>query len=199
MIRCAIRNGLLSAALIILAACGSQDSIPAAGVIQLSEVFTGKYSLSDTQGNPVTDKSFHGDVAVIYFGFASCPDVCPLALGSLSAALNMLDEKTLGGIRPVFITVDPDRDDPQRMADFLAFDERFIGLTGDNTSLKAARESFKVYAERENLDGSALGYIVNHTSLFYIVDRNGTPRVALRDTMTPEEIAAFLRRAAAWK
>lgn len=177
----------------------SNREIPAAGVIELSDQFPGAYELIDTSGATRTAASFAGDVAIIYFGFASCPDVCPLALGRLSAALNELDPESLADVTPVFITVDPQRDTPDTLEQFLSFDDRIIGLTGDTSAIEAAKRSFKVYAAQEPLADSELGYTVNHTSLFYVADRSGRPRVALKDSMTPGEIAAFLEKAVNWR
>ncbi|MEO1014024.1 MAG: SCO family protein [Pseudomonadota bacterium] len=184
-----------------LTGCGAdtQGGLPAAGVIDLSEEFTGDYALIDANGAPVTPESFAGDVAILYFGFASCPDVCPLALGRLTGALNELDAGTLADVTPVFITVDPERDTPEALAAFLSFDERIIGVTGAPDAIEAAKRAFKVYAAKEALPESELGYTVNHTSFFYLVDREGRPRVALKDSLTPEEIAEALRRAVRWR
>ena len=196
-----LRPFAAAVAFLALAACSGEPkdtiaSIP--GVIELSPAFTGDYALIDTNGEPVADETFHGAVPIIYFGFASCPDVCPLALGRLTAALNLLDDKTLAEIRPIFITVDPKRDTPEKLSVFLGFDDRLIGLTGDPAAIDAARLGYKVYAAEEPLEDSQLGYTVNHTSLFYIADRQGEPRIALKDTMTPEQIATVLKAAVEW-
>ena len=120
-----------------------------------------------------------------------------MALGRLSAALNELSAGELADVAPVFITVDPARDTPSALKSFLSFDPRIVGLTGDEAAAEKARDAFKVYAAPEQLPNSALGYTMNHTSLFYVLDRKGKPRVALQDTMAPAEIAAYLRYAAA--
>lgn len=186
------------AAIILASGCGGGDKagapIPAEGVIALSEQFSGDFALIDQSGRPTTDEDFRGRVSFIYFGFATCPDVCPLALGRMSAALNLLDEKELQAVAPLFITVDPDRDTPEKIAAYLAFDRRITGLTGDAAAAARARDSFKVYAKPQTLANSAAGYTMDHTSLFYIVDRGGRPTLALKDSLTPEELASVLRR-----
>ena len=189
----------LSCAL-MLVACGQRrdTAYPAEAVIQLSDQFTGEYALIDTEGAPKASSDFAGKVQFIYFGFASCPDVCPLALGRMSAGLNELSEKELAAVAPLFITVDPERDTPAVLKGFLSFDERVLGLTGDPAAAAAARAAFKTYAEKRPLDDSALGYTMDHYSLFYVVDRQGRPRVALPDSLTGEEIASVLRAALKW-
>lgn len=182
--------------MLLAAACAPADrvAVPANGVIQLSEEFTGAFALTSHEGAPVATADLKGKVGVIYFGFASCPDVCPAALGTLSAALNLLDEKDLAQLQPLFVTVDPERDTQDALKARLAHDDRILGLTGSREEIEAAKKAFKVYAEREDLPGSALGYTVNHISLFYILDRQGRLTVALRDSLTPPQLAEMLRR-----
>jgi protein SCO1/2 len=164
-------------------------------VIRLSDAFRADFSLIDTDGRVVSDEDFRGRVMIVYFGFATCPDVCPLALGVLSAALNEVEPRGRADIAAIFITVDPERDTPDALRDFLAFDDRIVGLTGAPEAAEAARRSFKVYARRQPQEDSALGYTMDHTSLFYIVDREGRPQLAVHDTVNAQELAAILRRA----
>ncbi len=193
---------LLSVAALAMAGCAGEDragGLPAEGVIRLTDQFPGDYALIGADGAARTQASFAGDIAILYFGFASCPDVCPLALSRLSAALEELDPETLDDVTPIFVTVDPERDTPEALADYLSFDERIIGLTGDAEAIEAAKRAFKVYGAKEQLPDSELGYTVNHTSLFYVVDRTGRPRLALKDSLTPAEIAATLEDAVRWR
>lgn len=165
--------------------------------IALSDQFTGDYALIDQDGRAVADDDFHGKVAVVYFGFATCPDVCPMALSRLSATLNELSDAERDQIAPIFITVDPGRDTPAAVKAFLQFDPRITGLTGTPAAIDAARQSFKVYAQRQVLEGSSLDYTMNHSSLFYVVDRKGQPRYALNDNLDPPALAAILQRSIA--
>ncbi len=179
------------------AACGGGDSveIPADGIIRLSDQFTGGFDLVNADGDRVTSEDYKGKVSVIYFGFASCPDVCPLALGLLSAALADLDDTERARLQPVFITVDPERDTPEVVKAYLSsFHKDIVGLTGTPAAVDAARQGFKVFAQKEALEGSALDYTMNHISLFYVVDKTGAPVIALRDTLTAEQLTAALRR-----
>lgn len=181
--------------LFALAGCGGpRVEVPGDAVIRLSDQFSGDFDLVGVNGERVTDEAFRGKVTAVYFGFATCPDVCPMALGTLSAALNELSDRERAEIAPVFITVDPERDTPAALKTFLSFDERLIGLTGTPAAARAARDSFKVFAQRQPLPDSALGYTMDHSSLFYIVDRDGRPQYALQDTLTPAQLAEMLRR-----
>lgn len=188
---------LLALAALTLAACGGggDDARPSPGVIELSDQFSADFTLIDHNGAVMRDEDIRGRVGVVYFGFASCPDVCPLALGRLSAALNELSSADLKKVAPLFITVDPDRDTPEKLKGFLAFDDRIVGLTGDRQAVEAVKTNFKVFAEPEASEDSALGYTMQHTSFFYLIDRSGALKAALEDTLTPAEIAAAIRRA----
>lgn len=193
---------LLTGVAAALAGCGQSEvstlEVPPEAVIQLSDQFSSDFELTDMNGDAVSSSDLRGKVAVVYFGFASCPDVCPLALSRLSAALNELSKEDQTEIAPLFVTVDPARDTPEALKAYLAFDERIIGLTGDQAAIDAARRSFKVFARRQPLPDSALGYTMDHSSLFYLVDREGRPRIALHDYLGPDEFAAMLRRSINW-
>lgn len=191
-----MRTGIALAAALLLAACGAEDAgPPPAGVIALSDQFKPDFALIDQNGTTMTNADLKGRVGVVYFGFASCPDVCPLALGRLSAALNELSETERKRVAALFITVDPDRDTPEKLKAYLAFDERLIGLTGDRSAIEAVKANYKVFAEPEPVEDSTLGYTMQHSSLFYLIGRDGALQAALQDTLTPAEIASAIRRA----
>lgn len=169
--------------------------LPANGVIALSDQFSADFALVDQNGKLMRDEDLKGRVGVAYFGFTTCPDVCPLALGRLSAALNELTEKERAEVVPLFITVDPDRDTPEAIKTYLAFDERIVGLTGDRMAIEHAKTGFKVFAEAEPIDDPKLGYTVQHSSLFYLIEKSGKLRFALQDSLTPSELVTAIRNA----
>lgn len=174
---------------------GSAPSLPQEGVIALSDQFKADFALLDQNGKLLRDEDLKGRVAFVYFGFATCPDVCPLAVGRMVAALNELTPKEQEKVIPLFITVDPDRDTPEALGKYLgAIDPRIVGLSGDSAAIEAAKAGFKVYAEPETIADSTLGYTMNHSSLFYVVEKSGALKTALEDTLSPAEIAAALRR-----
>jgi len=186
---------IIAWAAILIAACSKEPGLPTAGVIELSDAFTGNFALVDQHNKHVTNEDLKGKVQLIYFGFATCPDVCPLALGRMSAALNELSEKELSNIAPLFITVDPERDTPETLAAYLEFDPRIVGLTGSIEAAAEARESFKVYAGRADHADSGIEYTMDHSSLFYLVGRDGQPLWALQDYLDPQEISKTVRKA----
>lgn len=187
---------LLAASLIAVAGCGRapEVEVPTDAVVRLSERFTGEFALTDINGAAVRSTDFRGQIVVVYFGFTSCADVCPLALSRLSAALDLLNDQERLQIAPLFITVDPVRDTAEVLKSYLEFDPRIVGLTGDQAAIDAASRAFKVYARRQPLPDSALGYTMDHSSFYYLVDRAGQLSIALHDSLTPPELAAMLRR-----
>ncbi len=193
-----MRATVFAALALLAASCGEgvpSAPLPAEGVIALSDQFAADFALLDQNGRLMRDEDLKGRVAFVYFGFATCPDVCPMAVGRMAAALNELSKKEQEKVVPLFITVDPDRDTPEALGKYLgAIDPRIIGLSGDRMAIEQAKAGFKVFAEPETLADSALGYTMQHSSLFYIIEKSGELRTALQDTLTPTEIASALRR-----
>ncbi len=182
------------AVLFLLTGCGGEPpaSMPTKGVVELSEQFVGDFELVDKTGVVRTDEEFEGKIMLVYFGFTHCPDVCPGDVGVMSATLNELGEDA-DEVAAVFISVDPERDTPEALSEYFAFDERIVPLTGTPEAAKAARDSFKLFAQKEELPDSALGYTVNHGRFFYITDRNGQPKTGVVGGINPEDLAALLR------
>ena len=196
MIRLPVLSAIASLSAIFLAGCGAPDSahqIPTQGVVALSDQLTGDFTLIDKNGRPVTDEDFERKVMLVYFGFTNCPDVCPGDVGVMSAALNELGGKAKE-VAPVFISVDPERDTPEALKAYFAFDERLIPLTGSGDAAEAARASFKVFAQKQPLADSALGYTVQHQQGFFVTDRAGQPQHAIIGGSNPQDLAALLRR-----
>ena len=196
----ALRGYFTILALFFVAACGGarEDGAPTPdrpidGEIALTDLFVSDFDLIDHHEQPATDERFAGKPLLIYFGFTTCPDVCPAALGRMTAALD-----ALGGdadkVQALFITLDPARDTPARLAQHLSFDERILGLTGPIEAIDAAKGGLKVYSTIVDLPDSAMEYTVDHQSLFFVIDAEGRPLKALRDTMHPEDMATILRR-----
>jgi len=133
----------------------------------------GPFSLVGTDGKAVTDADFRGRYMLIFFGFTHCPDICPAELQVIAQALDKLGDKGKKVV-PVFITLDPDRDTPQVMAEYVkSFGPNFVGLTGTPEAIAAAAKSYRVaYAKVENKE-SASDYSVDHSALVYLMDPEG--------------------------
>ncbi|ADM08941.1 SCO1/SenC family protein [Parvularcula bermudensis HTCC2503] len=177
-----------------LMACGqAPNDRPMPGAITLNEAFDADFDLIDDQGEPATDERFEGKPMFIYFGFTACPDICPAALGIMTQTLDRLGAQSKA-IQPLFISVDPARDDPERLRNHLAYDGRILGLTGSQAAIDDARLALNYYAARRELPDSALGYTIDHQRIFFLTDAAGTPVLAFPDSTDPALLAKAIRR-----
>jgi protein SCO1/2 len=133
----------------------------------------GPFSLVGADGKPVTDRDFRGRYMLIFFGFTHCPDICPAELQVIAQALEQLGDKAKTVV-PIFITLDPERDTPEAMANYVkSFGPNFVGLTGSPEAIAAAAKAYRVaYSKVENKD-SAGDYSVDHSALVYLMDPEG--------------------------
>ena len=133
----------------------------------------GPFSLVGADGKPVTDRNFRGRYMLIFFGFTHCPDICPAELQVIAQALEQLGDKAKKVV-PVFVTLDPERDTPEAMANYVkSFGPNFVGLTGSQEAIAAAAKAYRVaYSKVENKD-SAGDYSVDHSALAYLMDPEG--------------------------
>lgn len=134
----------------------------------------GNFSLLDHRGQRRTKQDFLGSWLLLYFGFTHCPDICPDELDRLSAVVSTLDQDTsLPPIQPLFITVDPERDDASALARYVQdFHPRLIGLTGALDEVKEVERDYRVYASPGPKDEDG-DYIVDHTILIYLISPDG--------------------------
>jgi protein SCO1 len=131
----------------------------------------GPFELVDQEGHTVTDKTFLGRPSVIFFGYISCPDVCPTTLMDVSNWLKALGSSA-DKLNVLFISIDPEQDTPAHLREFLSsFDPRILGLTGTNEQIAAVAREFRIYYKRvEENDGS---YTMDHTGAIYLMDKAG--------------------------
>ncbi len=152
----------------------------------------GPFSLVDTQQNEVTDASFRGRWMLVYFGYTYCPDVCPTELQAMVDALDKLGPGSLG-IAPIFITIDPERDTPASLADYVKlFDNRLIGLTGTPVQIAAAAKAYRVYYAKSTPKDAGT-YLMDHSSFIYLMGPDGKFRALFRQGMSPQELADGIR------
>ncbi len=166
-----------TAAVVVLALLAGASSAPAqdAAPVPLPRLFGGPFSLVDQDGMRRTNRDFHGQFALVYFGYTYCPDICPTGLATIAAALDMLGSAA-SRVQPVFITVDPGRDSPDALKDYVAqFHPRLIGLSGSEAEVRAAARAYRVHRAKVLGDGGADGddYLVTHSSITYLMDGNG--------------------------
>jgi len=151
----------------------------------------GPFHLEDQSGKPVSDQDIKGRPYLVFFGYTHCPDVCPTSLFEISEVFKALgrDADRAGAL---FITVDPERDTPSVLKDYLSnFDPHLRGLTGDPAAVAAALKAYRVYAKKVALkDGD---YTVDHTAVVYLMDKDGRFVAPFNLKQTPEAAAAQLR------
>jgi protein SCO1 len=135
-----------------------------------------KFNLTNDQGKPVTAADYSGKVVLLYFGYTHCPDVCPLTLAHLHMVMQKLG-KLADGARILFVTVDPARDTPAVLRQYVsAFDPHIVGLTGSQDAIAALAKRYRAFFKREPADRSG-NYEVNHSAGVYIFDRTGHARL----------------------
>lgn len=151
----------------------------------------GPFALVDANnGRTVTEQSFRGKLMLIYFGYTYCPDACPTTLNNISQAMAKLGTAA-DRIAPLFISVDPGRDTPQVMANYVkAFDPRIQGLTGDAEATARVAKEFGVFYRKHDVPG---GYLVDHSSLLYIMGGQGELLRVLPASESPDKLAGDLR------
>ena len=152
----------------------------------------GPFQLTDQGGQTVTDQSLQGRPTLIFFGFTHCPDVCPTSLFEMSEVLRAMGTDA-DRVNAYFISVDPERDTPAAMKDYLSsFDSHLKGLTGDPEVMAKVISEYRVYARKVPLkDGD---YTMDHTALIYLMDRDGKFVSPFNLKRTPEEAATDLKR-----
>lgn len=132
----------------------------------------GPFNLTDHTGKRVTERDFVGRPMLVMFGFTSCPDICPAGLQVLTAAIEKLGEQGKG-ITPIFISLDPERDTPPKLKDYLSsFHPALVGLTGSTEDVTAAAKAYRVYFKKVK-DESGSGYTIDHSSFYYLMDAKG--------------------------
>ena len=152
----------------------------------------GPFELTDQAGHRRTDADFRGKLVVLYFGYTYCPDVCPTELQSISLALDKLGAAA-ETVQPVFISVDPERDTPARLAEFVAsFHPRLIGLTGSLADIKKTAIAYRTFFAKN--DATAPGeYSVDHTGFIYLIGKDGHYLGFLPPGASPDEIDDAIR------
>lgn len=154
----------------------------------------GPFSLTDETGAAVTEATFRGRHMLIFFGFTYCPDVCPTELAKVAATLDLLGDDA-ARIAPIFISVDPDRDQPEQLAQYTdLFHPAIIGLTGTEAEIAAAARAFRVYYNKVRTGPEPSAYTMDHSAFIYLMGPDGAFRQFFSPQATPEQMAATIRR-----
>ena len=150
------------------------------------------FELTGTSGETVTASQTDGNIRLLFFGFTSCPDICPATLQKLSRAVKDLPEALRADTRIVFVSVDPQRDTPERIDSYVSFfSDRAIGLTGKEPALRELSKRYRTTFGYDEPDADG-NYNVSHSGAVYVFDREGKARLLIRPELSVEEIRTDL-------
>jgi len=163
-------------------------------VIKSAEYAPNFVLTSSRTGEPVQLRDFQGKIVLLYFGYTTCPDVCPATMSEVADAFEMLGDRKASQIQFLWITVDPERDTPEKMEDYVQhFRPDFLGLVPRSAEeTLAVATQYGIYYEKKDY-GSATGYLMDHTATITMIDRDGYIRVVYPFGTTAGDLAADLR------
>ena len=186
------RRQIFALPFVLLTAC-SKAPVAFLNTDLTGATFGRRLSLTDHKGQPRTLDDFRGKVVVLFFGYTSCPDICPSTLARLAEVMKVLGADA-GKVQILFVTLDPERDSAERLKDFVPwFNPTFLGLRGDKEQIKAVQEEFRIFSARTAV-GSELGYLLAHSSGAYVFDPAGKLRLYVKDTSSVADIGSDIRQ-----
>ncbi len=157
----------------------------------------GAFTLTDQNGRTITERKFAGKYRIMYFGYTFCPDVCPTDVQAIGAAVKKLeatDPALAAKIVPVFVTVDPARDTPAVLKQFVsAFHPRMVGLTGTDAQIAKIKTEYAVYSSKGDASPGG-GYLVNHSRQAYLMGPDGKPLALLPQEQGPDAVVTEIKR-----
>jgi protein SCO1/2 len=172
---------------------GDRDAGGAGGTLRAEADIGGPFSLIDHHGNHVTDKTYRGQYLLVYFGYGYCPDVCPTELANVANVMDILGEKAKK-VTPLFISVDPERDTPEFLADYVVnFHPRLVGLTGTPEEIAKVAKEYKVYYAKSRKSAGE-DYLMDHTSFVYLMGPDGQFLNMFRGQTDPKAMAETVER-----
>lgn len=174
-----------------LAATAIVETLPAEA--KTAPAIGGHFALLNQDGQAVTDASFAGKYQLIYFGFTYCPDLCPTGLQSISRTMDLLGDKATK-VQPLFISIDPERDTPKVVKDYVAnFHPSIVGLTGTLPQVQAAAKAFKVYFKKaEQVDDD--NYMMDHSTLIFLMAPDGSFLETFKEDVEPQILVDALKK-----
>ncbi len=148
----------------------------------------GDFTLQSKNG-PVSLSDYKGRVVALYFGYMSCADICPTSLWNLTSAINLLTPEQAQQVQGIFISLDPERDSAEAMALYVkGFYQSYIGLVDSKEKTDAVARQYGVVYEEVPLEGSAMGYVLDHTSVIYLIDKDGSVKYRVPHNTDPNII-----------
>ncbi len=186
-------------AALLAAACGGPSDTSVAGVDagcfnRTTTEIGGPFTLTDNTGAQMTEQDALGQRSLVFFGFTYCPDICPITLYKAGQAIELLPDDVRAP-RTLFISVDPERDTPETLSQYIAsngFPQDIVGLTGTPEQLQEVSENFLAPFEKVETTQTASGYLVNHSAFLYLMDPDWKLETFFTPADTPETISACL-------
>lgn len=186
-------KSLVAGCLVLLTACTpSPESTTLFGTDITGADFADDFSLTDHHGAHRQLADYRDKVVALFFGFTHCPDICPTTMADLAAAMKLLGADS-DEVQVLFVTVDPERDTPEVLAQFVpSFDSRFVGLTGTVEEIDRAARIFRIFYARQQEPGQQ-SYSFDHSAGVYVYDKQGKIRIYMKYGQKPAELAHDLR------
>lgn len=152
-------------------------------------------NLTDKNGKPIDPFDKNDErIRIVYFGFTSCADVCPTSMAMLAGAYQEFDDVSLQAFRPMLITIDPERDTAENTHKYAQyFNNRFEGYSGTEESIRSVAERYGVLYQKSELEGSSLGYTVDHSSFFYFIAPGGELMSRIPHTVSPAPLVHAMK------
>ncbi|WP_169566071.1 SCO family protein [Sneathiella limimaris] len=163
------------------------------GIIAGAPQIGGPFTLTNQDGQQVTDEDYKGKLMLVFFGYTFCPDVCPTELNVMAQVMQQLGDQGKD-VAPVFITVDPERDTVEVLKDYVsAFHPSIIGLTGTQEQIAAVKKHYRAYGQAVDKEKDPDFYLVDHTSFTYLMGRDGSLQTVFSYGTQPEEIVKTIK------
>ena len=180
--------------LLALAVSGCTREPPAFHATDLTGATFGRQlALPDAYGQLRSLGDFRGQAVVVFFGYTTCPDICPGTLARFAEVMKALGADA-SKVQVLFVSLDPERDTPERIKEFVPwFNPGFIGLRGDEAQTREAASEFRIFSARREV-GGGMGYVLDHSSGAYIYDPAGRLRLYVKDDARVEDIVADIRQ-----
>jgi len=148
----------------------------------------GDFTLTSQEG-PVSLSDFRGKVVVMYFGFLTCPEVCPNSLAVIRSALKRLDKENQADAQAILVSIDPKRDTPEKLAKYAEyFHPNLVGITGSQDKIDTVTKQYGAFYNFTEIESVSLAYGVEHSSRYYVIDQQGKLVTAMRHSTTPNEL-----------
>lgn len=189
-----MRKWLFFGLLLTLAACNAAPNVTNFIGTDITGAEFGKpLALTNHHGKLTSINDFKGKVVIMFFGYTHCPDVCPTTMSDLRQTMKLLG-KDADQVQVLFITVDPDRDTQEVLAQFVpSFDKRFIGLRGSLQEVAENMGSYKIFASKVMSSGDS-HYTIDHSAGLYVFDKKGTARIYMSYGQKPADIAHDIKQ-----